>query len=110
MFKDIECDIANCNYRFALTGQTWQVMREYYPDIMDHVCIRSAIFARMNSDQKQQLVMELIRLGYYVGMCISKISRKRRIKYINNKKVPNVTNVKECIYARARTSHTHRIY
>ncbi|KYM79315.1 putative cation-transporting ATPase 13A3, partial [Atta colombica] len=69
MFKDIECDIANCNYRFALTGQTWQVMREYYPDIMDHVCIRSAIFARMNSDQKQQLVMELIRLGYYVAMC-----------------------------------------
>ncbi|EGI70387.1 Putative cation-transporting ATPase 13A3 [Acromyrmex echinatior] len=65
-FKDIECGIANCNYRFALTGQTWQVMREYYPDIVDRVCIRSAIFARMNSDQKQQLVVELMRLGYYV--------------------------------------------
>ncbi|XP_018404242.1 PREDICTED: probable cation-transporting ATPase 13A3 [Cyphomyrmex costatus] len=67
--KDIECGIANCNYRFALTGQTWQVMREYYPDIIDRVCIHSAVFARMSSDQKQQLVVELMRLGYYVVMC-----------------------------------------
>ncbi|XP_018311217.1 probable cation-transporting ATPase 13A3 isoform X2 [Mycetomoellerius zeteki] len=67
--KDIECGIANYNYRFALTGQTWQVMREYYPDIVDRICIRSAIFARMSSDQKRQLVVELMQLGYYVAMC-----------------------------------------
>ncbi|XP_071570378.1 polyamine-transporting ATPase 13A3 [Temnothorax nylanderi] len=67
--KDVESGIANCNYRFALTGQTWQVMREYYPDLVDRVCVRSAIFARMSSDQKQQLVVELMRLGYYVAMC-----------------------------------------
>ncbi|XP_039307222.1 probable cation-transporting ATPase 13A3 isoform X2 [Solenopsis invicta] len=67
--KDVEYGIANCNYRFALTGQTWQVMREYYPDLVDRICVRSAVFARMNSDQKQQLVVELMRLGYYVAMC-----------------------------------------
>ncbi|XP_012543592.2 probable cation-transporting ATPase 13A3 [Monomorium pharaonis] len=67
--KDIERGIASDNYRFALTGQTWQAMREYYPDLVDRVCVRSAVFARMNSDQKQQLVVELMRLGYYVAMC-----------------------------------------
>lgn len=67
--KDIECGITNYNYRFALTGQTWQTLREYYPDLVDRVCVRSAIFARMSSDQKQQLVIELMRLGYYVAMC-----------------------------------------
>lgn len=66
--KDIECGIVNCNYRFALTGQTWQAIREYYPNLVDRICVRSAIFARMSSDQKQQLVVELMRLGYYVGM------------------------------------------
>lgn len=65
--KDIECGIASYNYRFALTGQTWQTLREYYPDLIDRVCVRSAVFARMSSDQKQQLIVELMRLGYYVG-------------------------------------------
>ncbi|XP_011865400.1 PREDICTED: probable cation-transporting ATPase 13A3 [Vollenhovia emeryi] len=67
--KDVERGIAHCNYRFALTGQTWQMMREHYPDLVDRVCVRSAIFARMSSDQKQQVVVELMRLGYYVAMC-----------------------------------------
>lgn len=67
--KDIECGIASYNYRFALTGQTWQTLREYYPDLIDRVCVRSAVFARMSSDQKQQLIVELMRLGYYVAMC-----------------------------------------
>ncbi|XP_025994168.1 probable cation-transporting ATPase 13A3 [Solenopsis invicta] len=69
VIKDIECGIADCNYRFALTGQTWQAMRKYYPELVDRVCVRSAIFARMSSDQKQQLVVELMQLGYYVAMC-----------------------------------------
>ncbi|XP_066593645.1 polyamine-transporting ATPase 13A3-like isoform X2 [Prorops nasuta] len=56
-------------YRFALTGTTWQLLREYYPDILPKICVRGAIFARMGSDQKQQLVVELMQLGYYVVMC-----------------------------------------
>lgn len=68
--KDIECGIANYNYRFALTGQTWQTLQEYYPDLVDRICVRSAVFARMSSDQKQQLIVELMRLGYYVGTYI----------------------------------------
>ncbi|XP_072748287.1 polyamine-transporting ATPase 13A3 isoform X3 [Anoplolepis gracilipes] len=67
--QDVERGIANCNYRFALTGQTWQALREHYPDLLDRICVRGTIFARMSSDQKQQLIMELMRLGYYVVMC-----------------------------------------
>ncbi|XP_033366178.1 probable cation-transporting ATPase 13A3 [Bombus vosnesenskii] len=67
--KDIERNIGNTNYRFALTGQSWQLLREHYPDIIAKICVRGAIFARMTSDQKQQLVLELMQLGYYVAMC-----------------------------------------
>lgn len=71
MTEDIERGIANFNYKFALTGRTWRVLREYYPDLVDGICVRSAIFARMSSDQKQQVVLDLMRLGYYVGTCLS---------------------------------------
>ncbi|XP_011703972.1 PREDICTED: probable cation-transporting ATPase 13A3 isoform X3 [Wasmannia auropunctata] len=67
--EDIESGTANCNYRFALTGQTWQAIREHRPELVDRICVRGAIFARMSSDQKQQLIVELMRLGYYVAMC-----------------------------------------
>ncbi|RLU15384.1 hypothetical protein DMN91_012378, partial [Ooceraea biroi] len=69
--EDVECGTADRNYRFALTGQTWQTLREHYPDLLERICIRSAVFARMSSDQKQQLVVELMRLGYYVGTVAS---------------------------------------
>lgn len=55
------------NYKFALTGETWQLLREYYFDILPKICMRGAVFARMTSDQKQQLVIELMQLGYSVG-------------------------------------------
>lgn len=55
------------DYRFALTGQTWQLLREHYADLVPRICVRGAVFARMTSDQKQQLVLELMQLGYYVG-------------------------------------------
>ncbi|XP_011496793.1 PREDICTED: probable cation-transporting ATPase 13A3 [Ceratosolen solmsi marchali] len=73
-FKSItleELELGNYaqNYKFALTGDTWQLLRKYYADILPRICTRGAVFARMSSDQKQQLVMELIQLGYYVAMC-----------------------------------------
>ncbi|XP_014472469.1 PREDICTED: probable cation-transporting ATPase 13A3 isoform X2 [Dinoponera quadriceps] len=69
MTEDVERGVANCNYKFALTGETWRALREYYPDLIDRICVHSAIFARMSSDEKQQVILELMRLGYYVAMC-----------------------------------------
>lgn len=57
------------NYRFAMTGKTWSMVREYFPDLVPKFVTRGTIFARMSPEQKQQLVMELQDLGYYVAMC-----------------------------------------
>lgn len=63
----LENGMESTNYRFALTGQTWQLLREHYADLIPRICVRGAVFARMTSDQKQQLILELMQLGYYVG-------------------------------------------
>lgn len=50
-----------------MNGKVWSVIQEHYPDLVAPSAIRGTIFARMSPDQKQQLVQELQRLGYYVG-------------------------------------------
>jgi len=31
------------NYRFAMTGRTWGVLKEYYPDLLPKICTRGRI-------------------------------------------------------------------
>ncbi|XP_014218278.1 probable cation-transporting ATPase 13A3 isoform X2 [Copidosoma floridanum] len=56
------------DYVFALTGKTWALIKQYYPELIPNIVTRGTIFARMSPDQKQQLVQELQALGYYVAM------------------------------------------
>lgn len=58
---------ANKRYKIAMTGATWKVLKEHYQNLIPKLITRGAVFARMSSDQKQQLVQELQALGYYVG-------------------------------------------
>lgn len=58
------------NYRFAMTGKVWGIVKEYYPELVPKFITRGSIFARMSPEQKQQLVQELQSLGYYVGKLI----------------------------------------
>lgn len=53
----------------AVTGKTFAVLREHYPDVLRRVAVCGAVFARMAPEQKQQLVELLQEMGYYVGMC-----------------------------------------
>ncbi|KAI1285205.1 Polyamine-transporting ATPase 13A3 [Halotydeus destructor] len=53
----------------AVTGKTFHVLREHYPDLLNKVAIRGTVFSRMAPEQKQQLVELLQDLGYYVAMC-----------------------------------------
>lgn len=55
------------NYRFAMTGKVWDVVREYYGELIPRLVTRGSVFARMSPEQKQQLVQELQALGYCVG-------------------------------------------
>jgi cation-transporting ATPase 13A3/4/5 len=57
------------NYLFAITGKSFNVVRDHYPDVMERLTARGAIFARMSPDQKETLVAGLQELGYYVAMC-----------------------------------------
>ncbi|EFA04812.1 polyamine-transporting ATPase 13A3 isoform X2 [Tribolium castaneum] len=57
------------NYRFAMTGKVWGVVKEFYPELLPRLVTRGTVFARMSPEQKQQLVQELQNLGYCVAMC-----------------------------------------
>ncbi|XP_017470364.1 PREDICTED: probable cation-transporting ATPase 13A3 isoform X2 [Rhagoletis zephyria] len=57
------------NYRFAMVGRTWQILRENFPKELKNFVTRGAIFARMSPEQKQALIMELQQLDYCVAMC-----------------------------------------
>lgn len=59
------------NYKFAMTGKVWRIVREYHSELIPKLITRGSIFARMSPEQKQQLVQELQSLGYYVGMLYS---------------------------------------
>ncbi|XP_013193380.1 polyamine-transporting ATPase 13A3 isoform X2 [Amyelois transitella] len=66
---DAEAAHGEPRYKVVMTGDAWKVLREQYPHMVGRVVERGAVFARMTSDQKQQLVLEYQALGYYVGMC-----------------------------------------
>jgi len=80
-------------YVFALTGKTWGLIKQYYPELIPKVVTRGAIFARMSPDQKQQLVQELQSLGYYVGKCRCLLKKKKR----NTSRVKQKVNAIEAI-------------
>lgn len=63
--SDLSCN----NYRFAMIGKTWSVIRDHFPELLPNFVTRGTIFARMSPEQKQSLILELQGLGYYVAMC-----------------------------------------
>uniref|UniRef100_A0A1B6M5K1 Cation-transporting ATPase n=1 Tax=Graphocephala atropunctata TaxID=36148 RepID=A0A1B6M5K1_9HEMI len=68
----LDCELGakvNAPYRIAISGKSWGVIREHAPDLIPKIAVKGAVFARMSSEQKQQLVQELQQLGYYVAMC-----------------------------------------
>ncbi|XP_056003243.1 polyamine-transporting ATPase 13A3-like isoform X2 [Ostrea edulis] len=56
-------------YHFAMDGKTWAIIRKHFPLILQKICVRGTVFARMSPDQKSQLIEVLQELGYFVGMC-----------------------------------------
>nr|XP_022911283.1 probable cation-transporting ATPase 13A3 [Onthophagus taurus] len=62
--KDIDLPV-----NLTITGQNWECLKRYFPSQVQKVALQGTVFARMSSDQKQQLVLELQNLGYFVAMC-----------------------------------------
>ncbi|KAL5014330.1 hypothetical protein ScPMuIL_008600 [Solemya velum] len=56
-------------YHLAVTGKSFSVLQSSFPELMQKICVKGTIFARMSPDQKCQLVEKLQEVGYSVGMC-----------------------------------------
>lgn len=63
----VDIESGKRSHRFAMTGTTWAVIKQYYPDLIPKIVSKGTVFARMSGEQKQQLIEELQSLGYYVG-------------------------------------------
>lgn len=55
--------------KFAMTGNTWAIIKQHHPELLAKIVSKTAVFARMSGEQKQQIVEELQTQGYYVAMC-----------------------------------------
>nr|XP_046252815.1 cation-transporting ATPase 13A2 isoform X2 [Scatophagus argus]XP_046252816.1 cation-transporting ATPase 13A2 isoform X2 [Scatophagus argus] len=57
------------HYHLAISGKSFAALCDHFPDYLPKVLLRTTVFARMTPDQKTQLVKELQKLNYRVGMC-----------------------------------------
>ncbi|KAM6217621.1 polyamine-transporting ATPase 13A2 [Rhynchocyon petersi] len=53
----------------ALSGSAFSVLLKHFPKLLPKVLVQGTVFARMAPEQKTQLVCELQKLQYCVGMC-----------------------------------------
>ncbi|XP_077146439.1 putative cation-transporting ATPase 13A4 [Ranitomeya variabilis] len=56
-------------FHFAMNGKSYQVLTQYFSNVLPKVLLNGTIFARMTPRQKSSLVEELQKLDYFVGMC-----------------------------------------
>jgi predicted P-type ATPase len=50
-------------YHFAISGKSFQIVRDEHPELLRRLCVRGTVFARMLPEQKQQLIETLQELG-----------------------------------------------
>ncbi|KAL7725071.1 hypothetical protein ACLKA6_010345 [Drosophila palustris] len=97
-FDDVELGIAPVavkhdadnwrrHYTFAMYGKTWQIVQDHFPQQMEIILTRGAIYARMSPEQKQSLIMELPLSETESSIASPFTSRKSTIAA-----VPNVIN------------------
>ena len=57
------------NYHFAMSGQTWGIIKTNFSHVLPKIIQKGTVFARMAPDQKAQLVEEFQSIDYIVSMC-----------------------------------------
>ncbi|XP_051027153.1 polyamine-transporting ATPase 13A2 isoform X2 [Acomys russatus] len=63
----LEMEPQSCH--LALSGPTFAVLQKHFPKLLPKVLVQATVFARMAPEQKTELVCELQKLRYCVGMC-----------------------------------------
>ncbi|XP_068137280.1 probable cation-transporting ATPase 13A4 [Hyperolius riggenbachi] len=56
-------------FHFALTGKSYQIISQYFNSLLPKILLNGTIFARMTPKEKSNLIEELQKLDYFVGMC-----------------------------------------
>ncbi|CAK9294972.1 unnamed protein product [Gordionus sp. m RMFG-2023] len=56
-------------YTLAITGESFEMVRKYFPDIIPKLMVKGGIFSRMFPEQKAQLIEGMKEMQYYVAMC-----------------------------------------
>ena len=54
---------------FALTGSDLQYLTEHHPELVDAIILRGRIFARINPDEKAEIVEKFENLGFVTAYC-----------------------------------------
>nr|XP_048282619.1 polyamine-transporting ATPase 13A2 isoform X1 [Myodes glareolus] len=62
-------ELAPQSRHLALSGPTFAVLQKHFPKLLPKVLVQATVFARMAPEQKTELVCELQKLQYCVGMC-----------------------------------------
>ncbi|XP_067658890.1 polyamine-transporting ATPase 13A3-like isoform X3 [Haliotis asinina] len=56
-------------HHLAITGKSFAVVTSHFPEMLDKICTKGTVFARMSPEQKCQLIQNLQKLDNIVGMC-----------------------------------------
>uniref|UniRef100_A0A1Y1K7X3 Cation-transporting ATPase n=1 Tax=Photinus pyralis TaxID=7054 RepID=A0A1Y1K7X3_PHOPY len=67
--NDVILPMSAPNVRYAMSGASWKRVQMYFPQCVDELVREGVVFARMSGLQKQQVIQELKKQGYYTGMC-----------------------------------------
>lgn len=63
----IDIETTTQDFRVVMSGRTWSLLRQYFPNKIPQFVSNCVVYARMSSGQKQQVVQELQNLGKCVG-------------------------------------------
>ncbi|XP_069583244.1 probable cation-transporting ATPase 13A5 [Ranitomeya imitator] len=56
-------------YHYAMSGKSYEIIKQYFPDMVLEILLNGTIFGRMTPKQKSGLIEDLQKIDYYVGMC-----------------------------------------
>ncbi|XP_053567848.1 probable cation-transporting ATPase 13A4 [Bombina bombina] len=62
-------EVEQTTYHFAMTGKAYQVIVQYFYNLLPKLLLNGSIFARMSPGQKSNLIEEFQKMDYYVAMC-----------------------------------------
>ncbi|XP_040205474.1 probable cation-transporting ATPase 13A5 isoform X2 [Rana temporaria] len=56
-------------YHYAMNGKTYDIMKQHFPSLVPDILLNATIFGRMTPKQKTNIIDDLQKINYYVGMC-----------------------------------------